>query len=191
MPSAFLPSIGAVLPSVAIVTVSAIALGACSSGPGAGGSFAEAACPAVMQWADDSVTAVNEFQEQSPKLPDAAARRTSYEATFTRLDAVAASLATEVDALPYPKANREEIHQRLGGAVARVRSEYADDLRQAQGLPDAAFAAVSVNDGRLFTGNEKAKAIVFDTVGKIWQDFHVVDDNCGRHPPVTVDLHSG
>jgi hypothetical protein len=72
-----------------------------------------------------------------------------------------------------------------------VHSEYADDRKQATELPDSAFAKISVNDGHLFTGNEKAKAIVFETVGELWQDFHIVDENCGRHPPVTVDLDPG
>jgi hypothetical protein len=172
-----------------IVTV--VIVSGCSSGGQKATSFAGAACPVVMRWADDSVTAVNEFQEQSPKLADAAARRASYEATFTRLDGIAAALAASVASLPYPPDNGTEMRQRLDTMVTRVRGEYADDLKQARALPDDAFAKISVNNGHLVTGNEKAKAIVFETVGKLWQDFKVVDENCGRHPPVTVDLDPG
>jgi hypothetical protein len=171
---------------VAVVVVSG-----CSSGGSKAASFATAACPVVMHWADDSVTAVNEFQEQSPKLADAAARRALYLATFARLDDIAVALGASVASLPFPADNGAEIRQRLATMVTRVRSEYADDLQQAQGLADDSFAKVSVNNGHLVTGNEKAKAIVFETVGKLWEDFKVVDENCGRHPPVTVDLDPG
>jgi hypothetical protein len=170
--------------AVAVVT-------GCSSGGSKATSFAGAACPVVMHWADDSVTAVNEFQEKSPTLADAAARRALYEATFLRLDAVVGALGDNVASLPYPSDHGTEIRQRLDTMVARVRSEYADDLKQAQGLPDSSYANVSVNNGHLVAGNEKAKAIVFNTVGKLWQDFKIVDENCGRHPPVTVDLDPG
>ncbi len=163
----------------------------CSSGGSKATSFAAAACPVVMRWADDSVTAVNEFQEKSPTFADAAARRAAYEATFARLDGVVAALAADVASLPYPADNGAEIRRRLDTMVTRVRGEYADDLKQAQGLTDDSYANISVNNGHLVTGNEKAKAIVFETVGKLWQDFKVVDENCGRHPPVTVDLDPG
>src|SRR4249919_2832412 len=85
----------------------------CSSGGPKATTFAVATCPVVMRWADDSVTAVNEFQEKSPALADAGARRALYEATFARLDALAAALADRVDALPYPIENGADIHQRL------------------------------------------------------------------------------
>lgn len=176
---------------VASVVVAVVVVNGCSSGGAKATSFAAAACPVVMRWADDSVAAVNEFQEQSPKLTDAAARRASYEATFGRLDGIATALGASVASLPYPTDNGTEIRQRLDTMITRVRSEYADDLKQAQGLPDTAFAKISVNDGHLVGGNEKAKAIVFETVGKLWEDFKVVDENCGRHPPVTVDLKPG
>jgi hypothetical protein len=175
---------------VAVVLAAAVVSGCSSSGPKAT-SFAVAACPVVMHWADDSTTAVNEFEEQSPTMADAAARRASYEATFTRLDVLAVALGDSVAALPYPSDNGAEIRQRLDTMVARVRSEYADDLQQAQGLADDSYTNISVNNGLLFNGTEKARAIVFATVGKLWQDFHVVDENCGRHPPVTVDLDPG
>jgi hypothetical protein len=176
---------------VVSVVLAAAVVGGCSSGGTKASSFAAAACPIVMHWADDTVTAVNEFQEKSPTLADAGARRALYEATFTRLDAITGALADSVAALPYPSDNGAEIRKRLDTMITRVRSEYADDLKQAQGLADDSFAKISVNNGHLVTGNEKAKAIVFDTVGKLWQDFNIVDDNCGRHPPVTVDLEPG
>jgi hypothetical protein len=173
------------------VAVAVVIVSGCSSGSSKATSFAGVACPVVMRWADDSVTAVNEFQEKSPTLADAAARRALYEGTFTRLDGIAQALGDSVASLPYPTDNGAEIRQRLETMVTRVRSEYADDLKQAQSLGDESFAKISVNNGHLVTGNEKAKAIVFDTVGKLWQDFNVVDENCGRHPPVTVDLDPG
>jgi hypothetical protein len=176
---------------VVSVVVALAVVGGCSSRDSKATSFAAAACPAVMRWADDSVTAVNEFQEKSPALADAAARRALYEAAFTRLDGLAAALDASVATLPYPTDNGAEIRQRLEPMVARVHSEYADDLKQAQGLADDSFAKISVNNGHLVAGNEKAKAIVFETVGKLWEDFKVVDENCGRHPPVTVDLEPG
>ncbi|MDQ1426480.1 MAG: hypothetical protein QOD72_3978 [Acidimicrobiaceae bacterium] len=177
-----------VLPiAVAVAVVS----GCSSSGGQTVTSFAAATCPVVMGWADDSTTAVNEFEEQSPALADAGARRALYEATFARLDAAAAALADRAASLPYPNKNGSEIRQRLDTMVTRVRSEYADDLKQAQGLADDSYVNISVNNGLLFTGNEKAKAIVFETVGKLWEDFKIVDENCGRHPPVTVDLKPG
>jgi len=174
---------------VALAGVTLVA--GCSSGGAKASTFAAAACPVVMRWADDSVTAVNEFQEQSPTLPDAASRRAAYEAAFARLDALADALGEGVAALPYPTANGAELRGRLETMLARVHAEYADDLTQAQGLSDASYAKISVNDGHLVGGNEKAKAIVFETVGKLWEDFKVVDENCGRHPPVTVDLGPG
>jgi hypothetical protein len=176
--------------SAAIVGV-ALVVASCSSGGSKAASFADALCPAVMRWADDAVTTVNEFQEASPQLADPGARRAAYVAAFGRLDDVADALAGRLAALPYPSDHSAEIRGRLDTAVARVHGEYADDADQAKGLPDSAFAAISVNDGHLVGGNEKAKAIVFETVGEIWQDFHVVDENCGRHPPVTVDLDPG
>jgi hypothetical protein len=163
----------------------------CSSGAPKANEFATAACPVVMQWADDSVTAVNVFQEQSRQLTDAAARRAAYLAAFARLEETVASLSAHVAALPYPDEDGAEIRQRLDTMIMRVRAEYADDRQQAESLPDTAFTKISVNDGHLVTGNEKAKAIVFETIGKLWQDFKIVDENCGRHPPVTVDLDPG
>jgi hypothetical protein len=163
----------------------------CSSGGSKATAFASASCPVVMQWADESVTAVNVFQEQSPQLTDAAARRAAYLDAFTRLDVLVTSLSERVGALPYPRDNGAEIRTRLETMITRVRAEYADDRQQAEALPDTAYAKISVNDGHLVTGNEKAKAIVFETVGKLWQDFKIVDENCGRHPPVTVDLDPG
>jgi hypothetical protein len=173
-----------------VFAASAVVAGCSSGGPKAT-AFAAASCPVVMHWADDSVTAVNMFQEQSPQLPDATARRGAYLAAFSRLDEEVTSLSERVAALPYPSDKGDEIRERLDTMIRRVRAEYADDRQQAEALPDAAFTKISVNDGHLVTGNEKAKAIVFETVGKLWQDFHIVDENCGRHPPVTVDLDPG
>lgn len=167
-----------------------VTLAACSSSSKAT-SFRDAACPAVMRWADDAVTAVNEFQEKSPTLADATARRAAYEATFVTLDGIVARLGQAFDGLPYPPKDGPALESLLNGAVARARAEYADDLAQAKTLDLDSFAKVSVNNGHLVTGNEKAKAIIFDAVGEIWDRYKLVDENCGRHPPVTVDTAPG
>jgi hypothetical protein len=156
-----------------------------------GTDFAGALCPTVQRWSDDSVTAVNLFQEDSPALDGPVARRARYLKAFADLHRVVNRFDAALGDLPYPEAADAELRARLRDAAVRVKAEYDDDLAEARGLPDEAYAGVQVNDGHLFTGNEKAKAIVFDAVGSIWRDFGLVDENCGRHDPVTVDDRPG
>jgi hypothetical protein len=167
--------------------VTLLAAAGCGDRP----DFAGALCPTVQRWSDDSVTAVNLFQEDSPSLAGPSARRARYLKAFADLHRVVNRFDAALGDLPYPANGGAEMRARLQDAAARAKGEYDDDLTDARSLPDAAFASVQVNDGHLFTGNEKAKAIVFDAVGSIWRDFGVVDENCGRHDPVTVDDRPG
>lgn len=158
---------------------------------GQGRTFAGEVCGATQRWADDSVTAVNLFQEASPHLDGPTERRARYRRAFAELFRVVNRFEDRVEDLPSPPAHRAEVADRLHAAVAKVRAEYADDLAEADALPDRAFLQVQITDGHLFTGTEKAKALVFDTIGSLWRDFDLVEPTCGRHEPVTVDDVAG
>ena len=72
-----------------------------------------------------------------------------------------------------------------------MRDEYDFDVDEAEGLPLDAYDQQQVSGGSLFTGVEKAKAIVFRALGRIWIERGLVDENCGRRPPVSINLGPG
>jgi hypothetical protein len=167
----------------------ALTLAACGDdGPakGADTPFAKSFCPKVMAWSDGSVFKVNAFQEASGGITDPAQRKARYLQAFDDLQANADAFEAALAKVDYSGEHGAEIQRRMADAISRIRAEYTDDRKEAEGFADSAFVKVSVNNGHLVTGNEKAKAIVFTTVGSLWEDFDIVDENCGRHPPVTM-----
>jgi hypothetical protein len=175
--------------AVTLVVALALTLAACGSdGPakGAETSFAKSFCPKVMAWSDGSVFKVNAFQDASDSITDPAQRKARYLQAFDDLQANADAFQAALAKVDYSGEHATEIQRRMADAISRIRAEYADDRKEAEGFDATSYRNVGVNNGHLVTGNEKAKAIVFSTVGSLWEDFDIVDQNCGRHPPVTM-----
>ena len=173
--------------SLAVAIV--LTLAACGDdGPAKGADtvFAKSFCPKVMAWSDGSVLKVNAFQDASDSMTDPAQRKARYLKAFDDLQANADAFQAALAKVDYSGAHGVEAKRRMADAITRIRAEYADDRAEAAGFDDSSYQHVSVNNGHLVTGNEKAKAIVFSTVGSLWEDFRIVDENCGRHPPVTM-----
>jgi hypothetical protein len=175
--------------ALSLTIAAALALPACGSdGPatGADTQFAKSFCPKVMAWSDGSVFAVNAFQDASSAMSDPAQRKARYLQAFDDLQTNADEFEAALAKIDFGAAHGAEIERRMADAIGRIRAEYTADQAEADGLDATSYMKVSVNNGHLVTGNEKAKAIVFTTVGSLWEDFDVVDENCGRHPPVTM-----
>ena len=174
--------------ALSLTVALALTLAACGDGAakGAETSFAKSFCPKVMAWSDGSVFKVNAFQDASGSISDAAQRKARYLKAFDDLQTNADAFQSALAKVDYSGAHGAEIQRRMADAVSRIRAEYADDRNEAAGFDDSSFKNVGVNNGHLVTGNEKAKAIVFAAVGSLWEDFDIVDQNCGRHPPVTM-----
>ena len=175
---------------VAAVAVLAATLASCSDERTPPGTFAERLCPSVVEWANSSVKTANVFQEGSPGLSPEA-RKASYVAAFGLLEDHLATWEQSLDDLTYDVLDGEEVHEELLAAVALVRDEYDFDVDEAEGLPLDAYDQQQVSGGSLFTGVEKAKAIVFRALGRIWIERGLVDENCGRRPPVSINLGPG
>ena len=181
-----------VSPPAVLTVLAALAttIASCSDDRTPPGTFAERLCPGVIDWADSSVRTVNVFQEGSPGLSPEA-RKAQYVATFGILEDHLATWAQEIDDLTYDVLDGEEVHEELLAAVESVRDEYEFDVEEAEGLPLDAYDQQQVSGGSLFTGVEKAKAIVYRALGRIWIERGLVDENCGRRPPITVNVGPG
>jgi hypothetical protein len=140
----------------------------------------------VMAWSDGSVFKVNAFQDASGSITDPSQRKARYLTAFDDLQANADAFEAALAKVDFGAEHGAEIERRMADAISRIRAEYTADRTEAEGLDDSSYMKVSVNNGHLVTGNEKAKAIVFTAVGSLWEDFDMVDENCGRHPPVTM-----
>jgi hypothetical protein len=174
---------------LSLAVAASLVLAACGDdGPakGADTEFAKSFCPKVMAWSDGSVFKVNAFQDASDSITDPAQRKARYLQAFDDLQTNADAFQAALAKVDYSGEHATEIQRRMAEAISRIRSEYADDRKEAEGFDDTSYRNVGVNNGHLVTGNEKAKAIVFSTVGSLWEDFDIVDQNCGRHPPVTM-----
>jgi hypothetical protein len=174
-----------------VVIATLVAATGCSDDRAASGSFAEQFCPAVMEWADASVLAVNLFQVHSVELGGSSARRAAYLATFDVLDENLSTWERRVRELRVDILDGEVIRDELLAVADNVRNEYTFDRAEAEGLADSSFEGIQVRNGSLLSGNEKARAIVFAAAGRLWRERGVVDANCGRHPPVTINLAPG
>jgi hypothetical protein len=174
---------------LSLAVAASLVLAACGDdGPakGADTEFAKSFCPKVMAWSDGSVFKVNAFQDASGSITDPAQRKARYLTAFDDLQANADAFEAALAKVDFGAEHGAEIERRMADAISRIRAEYTADRTEAEGLDDSSYMKVSVNNGHLVTGNEKAKAIVFTAVGSLWEDFDMVDENCGRHPPVTM-----
>lgn len=165
-----------------LAAVAVLALSACSPDH----ALADRLCPVVRDWSAATVKAVNQFQDESLELTDPGERRAAYLQAFERIDVLGARFENQLDTMSYPRRQGREIERRMLDAARAARAEQQENAAVARQLPDSAFDAVQVADGRLFSGNEKARAVVYAAVGSLWRDFDVVDENCGRPPPPTV-----
>ena len=135
----------------------ALTLAACGSdGPanGADTAFAKSFCPKVMAWSDGSVFKVNAFQDASDSITDPAQRKARYLQAFDDLQANAdafESALAKVDAGEHDA----EVRRRMADAISRIRAEYADDRKEAEGFDATSYRNVGVNNGHLVTGNDR------------------------------------
>jgi hypothetical protein len=142
----------------------------------AGPASAAALCPTVQAWSDASVDAVNAFRIASRGL-DPAQRRARYAQAFDEQVALETRLTDALDGLALPTDVRARIDTALGAVAATIE----DNASQAAALPDTAYRFVAVSEGKLVTGTEKAKAIMFAALGELAQEPATgVPRGCGR-----------
>ena len=162
----------------------------CSDDRTPSGTFAERLCPGVTEWADASVHTVNVFQEGSPAL-EPPGRKAAYLVAFDELQAHLAEWEQALHETTFDVLDGDDVRDELLEAAARARDEYDGDIVEAEELPLDAYDQIQVSEGSLFTGLEKAKAIIFGAVGAVWRERGLVDENCGRRPPVSINLGPG
>jgi hypothetical protein len=181
------------------LAVLAIALAACGSGNGGSGSgnggrsgaaHVPAApegsfCQVVLAWSNAGVGTVNHFSLASPKAADVAARRQLYVQAWDGLGAISTWVDTAADRAP------DAVQTSLHRAADEVRDTIATGKDAADHLPDAAYEYASVQDGTLFTSNEKSRAVVYRALDNLRGTLgeQVVPVACGRQTePVTLPV---
>jgi hypothetical protein len=179
------------------LAVLALALAACGSSGGGGtahgatsvphvpaapeGSF----CQVVLAWSNAGVGTVNHFSLASPKAADVAARRRLYVQAWDGLDAISTWVDTAADRAP------DAVQTGLHRAADEVRATLATGKDAADHLPDSAYEYASVQDGTLFTSNEKSRAVVYRALDSLRGTLgeQVVPVACGRQTePVTLPV---
>jgi hypothetical protein len=171
---------GAVLGlAMAVVVVNA----ACGDdGPSATTLDAAALCTTVQAWSDATVEVANEFRIASREL-DPAARRVRYRTSFDEQMGVRDHLVDALGGLDLPAPVAAELDE----ATARVATIIDDGAAEADGLPDAAYEVRGIRNGSLVTGIEKAKAVVFATLGGLADDPSTgVPRGCGRRRALDI-----
>jgi hypothetical protein len=145
-------------------------------------TFAGAVCAAVSEWTHAMVDTANGFTHASGDLTPEE-RKARYTATFDDLRALTEELRAAIDGAPDEgAADAAEIRAALDDLIDTVEAEMDGNQAEAAGLPLSSYQERAVNDGHLYTGNEKALSTVLKGMNDQGRAHGVSDlgGSCGR-----------
>lgn len=145
-------------------------------------TFAGAVCSAVSEWTRAMVDTANGFTRASGDLTPEA-RKARYSATFDDLRAITEDLRSAIDAASDEGvADADAIRAALDDLIDTVEAEMDGNQQEAEALPLSSYQERAVNDGHLYTGNEKALSTVLKGMNDQGREHGVSElgGSCGR-----------
>ena len=145
-------------------------------------TFAGAVCAAVSEWTHAMVDTANEFTHASGELTPKE-RKARYTATFDHLHALTEDLRAAIDDAPEEgAADAADIRAALDDLIDTVEAEMDGNQAEAAALPLSSYQERAVNDGHLYTGNEKALSTVLKGMNDQGRAHAVTElgGSCGR-----------